>query len=545
VTENGHPRAGSTTVRAIERTLEDGLRLIAALRSTGAPVDLASVVEKLASILVPAVADWCIVDVVDGGALRRHGDGAVVRGPVPGSVAEISAFAPPRLDAPALARLLLGETLFAPELACPALAGEGALSGELLASIAARSLVAAPIVVNGRAVAIASCIATGERTLAGLELLLIEHLAQRAGALLEHAELEQRARRGEDRFRVALGNSRIVTFEAKPDGELTWIYNSQIESRVGSMIGRRVNELMSKESSDALDEVMREVTATGARRTFDVVLTLQGERRHLTQSFEVLRDGSGKTIGLTGVAVDVTEAKRSEERLVEAIAFRERMMGVLGHDLRNPLSAIQGIAGLLMLDAALPEPTRRGLVHIDRATRRMAEMIQMVLDFAQTRFQGSLPVTPHPTSLGELSLAAVEEIRAAYPGCSVELQRSGDLDGYWDEARLAQVISNLLANALIHGDRGAPVRFEVHGDGAAVVLRVTNRGDHISAERLERLFEPFAWGADESSPRRPQGLGLGLYIARQIVLAHGGSLGATSDAGEIAFTVRLARGRPV
>jgi signal transduction histidine kinase len=218
------------------------------------------------------------------------------------------------------------------------------------------------------------------------------------------------------------------------------------------------------------------------------------------------------------------------------------MMGVLGHDLRNPLSAIRALATLLLRREGLPEGARRSIAEIGRAGERMLEMIGTLLDFTSARFQGGLPVAPVATNLHEVCRGVVAELRAAEPDRAIELALEGDGRGTWDPARLAQVVSNLVANALEHGARDGAVRVSVGGGEEGVVLEVENQGPAIAPERLAVIFEPFRGGSGPLGSSRPRGLGLGLYIVRQVVLAHGGSVEVASDEERgTRFTVRLPR----
>ncbi len=257
---------------------------------------------------------------------------------------------------------------------------------------------------------------------------------------------------------------------------------------------------------------------------------------------EPLRGPSGDIVGLTGAVADVTEQKRVQEALAEALAFRERMLGILGHDLRNPLSAVFAGSSLLLRRADLPEDAREQVARMDRASKRMLEMIETLLDFCRSRFKGTLPIAPVTVDLHEVARAVTEELRAGNPGREVELTTRGDGRGCCDPARMAQVLSNLVGNALVHGARDEPVRVSVAGEEDELSLAVSNDGTPIPAELLPVLFEPFRQGPGSRDASRARGLGLGLYIAKQIVTAHGGEIDVRSSAdGGTTFTVRVPR----
>jgi signal transduction histidine kinase len=212
------------------------------------------------------------------------------------------------------------------------------------------------------------------------------------------------------------------------------------------------------------------------------------------------------------------------------------MMGVLGHDLRNPLTAAKAAAtALLRLD--LPEAVRGKVAIIGRAAERMSEMIGTLLDVARVGSQGRLPVTRVSTNLGALAREVTSEFAAASPDRPLEVDLRGDLDGQWDPARVEQAFSNLVANGLQHGDPSAPVRLSVDGSGEAVVVKVRNEGPPIPSDLRPTLFEAFSRG-DTS----PHGLGLGLFIVKEIVASHGGTIQVESTVEtRTVFTLILPR----
>jgi signal transduction histidine kinase len=180
------------------------------------------------------------------------------------------------------------------------------------------------------------------------------------------------------------------------------------------------------------------------------------------------------------------------------------------------------------------------VLRIRRSADRMKEMIDTLLDFTRLRFLGQVPISPVPADLADISRATVDEMRIVWPDRPIDLEVHGDSHGEWDPGRMSQTISNLVGNAIAHGDRQAPVRVYVDGNGADVELKVHNDGDPIPTELMPVLFEPFH--RSSLPDRSPQGLGLGLYIVEQIVRAHEGSIGVESNAeAGTTFTVRLPR----
>ena len=176
------------------------------------------------------------------------------------------------------------------------------------------------------------------------------------------------------------------------------------------------------------------------------------------------------------------------------------------------------------------------------SVRRMSRMIEDLMDLARARLAGGISLKPEPTDLASLLPRVQQEYQAAYPTRRIELEQQGDLKGNWDAERLAQVISNLLGNALKYGTETEPVQVRADGTRAtSVSLSLLNAGS-IAAETLPHLFDPFQRG--QRPPGRNEGLGLGLYIVQQIVEAHGGSVRVQSEGGRTTFTVEIPRQLP-
>lgn len=272
----------------------------------------------------------------------------------------------------------------------------------------------------------------------------------------------------------------------------------------------------------------REVFEGAARDGQDIdfearLLMADGSRKYVRIVAQAI--GCPVTGEFVGAVMDITAAKE----MTEALAFRDQVMGILGHDLRNPIAGILGIVGLTKLSPLSPSLLEK-LDHIERSARRMSEMIEAILDFTRTRFAGRLPISPAPVDLRELCGHVVDELTAGHPGRAITVETRGDATGRWDPGRLAQVVSNLVGNALLHGDSTTPVRLSIKGDTEVVVLAVNNQGRTINEELIPVVFEPFRRG--EGASARPGGIGLGLHIVKQIVTAHGGSVSVRSSAEE-------------
>ncbi len=218
---------------------------------------------------------------------------------------------------------------------------------------------------------------------------------------------------------------------------------------------------------------------------------------------------------------------------------RDLLLGVLGHDLRNPLAAV-AVASSLVSEATSLEQVRAVGARIKRSADRIQRVVADLLDLARSRFGARMPINPERVDLGELIRANVEELQLAHPGRRLVVERHGDVVGTWDRARLGQLVSNLVANALQHGHD--PIRVSVEDQGPMVVLCVANRGAPIPKTSLPSLFDPFHRGADGGDDKAR--LGLGLYIVAEVARRHGGTVGVASTSEETAFTVRLPRVAP-
>lgn len=216
--------------------------------------------------------------------------------------------------------------------------------------------------------------------------------------------------------------------------------------------------------------------------------------------------------------------------------LREQFIAVLGHDLRSPLAAVD--AGARVLEKlALEERVTPVVALIRRSAARMAGLIDNVLDFARGRLGGGLSLSPTVDAELEATLEhVIAELRSVWPDRLVHAEIALSRPVTCDGARIAQLFSNLLANALTHGDPAGPVRVQARSDGAGFELSVINLGEPIRPEILPRLFHPFS---RVSARRDQQGLGLGLYIASEIARAHGGSLEVASSPEATRFTFRL------
>ncbi|MDY7230268.1 PAS domain-containing sensor histidine kinase [Hyalangium rubrum] len=265
-----------------------------------------------------------------------------------------------------------------------------------------------------------------------------------------------------------------------------------------------------------------------------------GERRQIDLSSTLVRDAEGRPVAGVVVSTDVTQHQRMKEALQREAEVREKLLGIVSHDLRNPLQAIFASSQLLLRAEALTPSQQKKAERIQTSVRRMDRLIRDLLDFARARGEGSLPIQRRRASLEDACRPILEELQAAHPGRSLLLETRGDMEGEWDVERLAQLVGNLVTNALKHGAAEAPIQLRVDGEGPQVVLEVANQGRPIPTELLPRVFEPFTRASTGGDALK--GVGLGLFIVHEIVAAHGGniSVNSTAEAGTV-FRVVLPR----
>lgn len=223
---------------------------------------------------------------------------------------------------------------------------------------------------------------------------------------------------------------------------------------------------------------------------------------------------------------------------------RDLFVGTLGHDLYSPLSAISYSADLLLLrENGMPSEDVRAVVRIINGVDRMQRMLEDLLDFTRTRLGGELPLHREPLDLGVACDRVLEEFE---PQLGERLLRSasGDLEGYWDRTRIEQVISNLVSNAIEHGDEDGAVKVELLGQADDVELRVENEGEPLPWETQQVMYDPLVRG-EILDDHRHRNLGLGLFITKQIVDAHGGAIELVSNETHgTAFRITLPRQPP-
>lgn len=229
--------------------------------------------------------------------------------------------------------------------------------------------------------------------------------------------------------------------------------------------------------------------------------------------------------------VELAERQLIDEQKLSEL--REQFIAVLGHDLRNPLASIQAGAELVKRGRL----TLDEMLHLTQGSiSRMSTLIDNILDFARGRLGNGIDLERRDVVLTPLLAQVVDELRAASPDRSFVSHIAMDQTVSCDAGRIGQLLSNLLGNAVVYGAPGTPIAIDASIEDGTFGLSVTNHGDPIPAEALEKLFQPFFRGEVRASQ---QGLGLGLYICSEIARAHGGTLTATSTPDRTTFLFRM------
>jgi PAS domain S-box-containing protein len=272
--------------------------------------------------------------------------------------------------------------------------------------------------------------------------------------------------------------------------------------------------------------VVAEIRATGRSGFFEKqFIRPDGSRIWILGGSALVDPGE-----FSGVAfvIDITAQKEAELALQEAHQFEQRLLGIVSHDLRNPLASIR-LGVDLLTRSSTSQNQLRTITRMARSAERMHQMVAGLLDLTRLRAGQQLPITREPSNMHLLVERAVEEVSVADPG-RVTITGHGDGTGEWDNTRLGQALGNLLGNALQHSPAGSPVSVMVEGGQDVVRVSIHNGGEPIPADQQDGLFEPFRRGV------RPGALdgsvGLGLYIAWHVARAHGGNIEVTSSAEE-------------
>ncbi len=241
-------------------------------------------------------------------------------------------------------------------------------------------------------------------------------------------------------------------------------------------------------------------------------------------------------------AIDEALAESTAAYAEQVNHSRDLFLAILGHDLRAPLQAVSMSAELLLRKATLEGDALACANNIKDGARNMAVLVSDLLELVRSRLGKRLPIEPAPMDLAETAREAIAQACAAHPQCDPALSVEGDTRGVWDGRRLAQMLQNLIGNALQHGSNHSVIKLSLRGETDSIRLTVHNDGTPIPPEVIGTIFDPLVRSADEELGGPSTSLGLGLFIVKEVVDAHQGTIEVSSSAEQgTLFSVVLPR----
>jgi PAS domain S-box-containing protein len=373
--------------------------------------------------------------------------------------------------------------------------------------------------------------------------------AERLELLASERAARAAAETAEERQRFLAESIPQQVWTALPNGDLDFVNRRVLDyfgaARQSELLGSAWLAAVHPDDARRSQERWRHSLRTGD--PYEVEFRLKRAdgvyRWHLARALALRhQDGIVKWFGTN---TDMDDLTRAREELQARAELDQQMIGIVSHDLRNPLNAIGLATTLLLQHGRLDEQHVKIVTRIMSSSERAVRLIRDFLDFTEARVSGRIPVSPAPCNIRDIARQVFEEIHLAYPDRRAELTHVGEETGDWDCDRLAQLIGNLLGNAFQHGARGGAVSLSTRGEPEQVIIDVHNDGGPIPAGDIDRLFEPFQRGTAPASGRSERSVGLGLFIANQIARSHGGSIEvqSTLENGTL-FRVRLPRSVP-
>ncbi|MFT3837961.1 MAG: ATP-binding protein [Myxococcaceae bacterium] len=408
-----------------------------------------------------------------------------------------------------------------------------------------KAMYGVPMIRGAEVVGVAHMASLTAREFADEDLLLFRTVAERATGVVVQAELMAKERAARSFLETVIGSIGEGVVVTDLQGQVI------LASEGAARIFNTTREAL-KMRAEVFEERFRPRTPDGSPKRPAVLDALGGEvvapeerivtdakgQDHyvLVSSAPVRTDGA--ISGAVVLFVDLSERRQLEDQLRRMVAFRERLMGIVGHDLRSPLYAITLANQLMLAHEDAPAWARTSALRVKRSADRMSRMVSDLLDFTRIQSSSTLPLERKRVDLCELVRDTVDELSIAYPGrLSLRLDCAKSY-GLWDGDRLVQVVTNLVNNAIEHGGASTPVEVAVSEEPDRVKLQVTNQGETISPELMPLLFDPFRRATAEA---RGGGLGLGLYIVSEVARAHHGAVQGESKDGVTTFTVTLPR----
>jgi len=368
---------------------------------------------------------------------------------------------------------------------------------------------------------------------------LEERVAQRTSEL-ERANSALRA--SEERFQLALKNSRIFVYTTDRDLRCTWVSDQSAASAWRPILGSPDDGVLPPEQATPLRELKQRVLETGVGERAVFSFEIEGRKLYYDLTAEPFVDDRGARAGVAIAAMEITDLKQAESALREADRRKDEFLATLAHELRNPLAPIRNAIQILHLKGSTREDWQSAADVIDRQSRQMTHLVDDLLDISRIT-RGKLALRMQPVKLREAIEGAIETSRPLIGARGHQLKvdiPEEDLILNGDLTRLSQILSNLLNNAAKFTEPGGTISLSAKRDSGEVLISVKDNGAGIPAEVMPRVFQMFAQ-FDGHIDRSQGGLGIGLQLVKSLVEMHGGTIEASSaGAGQGSeFVVRL------
>ena len=356
------------------------------------------------------------------------------------------------------------------------------------------------------------------------QLQRIRKLTEVSRALTYAASLDEVFQLTVDRAADLLAAERSLLMVADDDGGLTLRASHGVDPTLTRTFQHPLTELLIPHLAELL----------GAKHEsfLGVPLVMAGA---VTGVLVVIRPGVAPSTAedewLLSALADQAALALEKTQLDQIGVFREQLIGIVGHDLRNPLATVLMAAELLLLREGLGEPETELARKITRSATLAMRLIGQLLDLTKSRLGGGISIDPTGFNMWEVCRQVIMETELTHPDRPLDVELRGDLIGVWDRDRMYQLLSNLVGNAVQHGEPRSQIGLRIEAGETTLAIEVTNRGAPIPAALLPFIFEAFRRGRTDH-PSRTGGLGLGLFIVREIARAHGGSVAVTSSETE-------------
>ena len=421
---------------------------------------------------------------------------------------------------------------------------EGTPFGDYAARFSLGTVMVVPLISRGAVFGVVTVARTAPEPFQPSDLRFVEEVADRAAAALENANLLQKLTRSEEQVRVALEAGSLGAWEWDiPAGKVTW--STTLErihgldpGSFGGTFEAYQHDIHPEDRARVIATITHAVEERSEHHIVYRIVTPAGETRWLEAHGRLLCDPSGAPQRLIGVCLDITERRRSEEQLQQLVVAlkdadqrKDQFLAMLAHELRNPLGPMLNATHLLSIPDLGQEAAARARQILERQVQHMARLLEDLLDVSRIT-RGKIDLVRETVDVCALTREVVGDHVDTFRAAGLELDLTLPAERLFvdaDRARLAQIIGNLLSNALKFSQRGQSVHVRVEREAArqSVALTVLDQGAGIEPSVIDSIFEPFVQ-ADTSLSRARGGLGLGLAVVKGLVALHGGRVSAAS-----------------